>query len=60
MGMDLARKTTKFINSNDEDDPRSALSSQENISFMWELTEEIWSLTNHYHAEQRLQRKVSN
>lgn len=33
---------------------------QERISFIWELTAELWSLKDKQHVEQRLQRNVTN
>jgi len=32
----------------------------ERVSFIWELTKELWSLRNQQDAEQRLQRDVTN
>jgi len=36
------------------------ISPAERISFMWELTAELWSLRNSPYAERRLQRNVTN
>ena len=35
-------------------------SSQERVSFIWELTAELWSLKDKQHVERRLQRNVTN
>ena len=30
------------------------------VSFMWDLTKEVYSLRGDFHAEQRLQRNITN
>jgi hypothetical protein len=44
----------------DEDDDYMGASPAERLSFMWELTAEIWSLQGRDRAEQRLQRHAAN
>ncbi len=39
---------------------RVTLSASESISFVWELTKEVFSLTKKYNVESRLQRNVVN
>jgi len=43
-----------------EDDSFVNASPEELISFMWELTAEIWSLRGADYVERRLQRDVTN
>lgn len=49
----LLKKITK------DDDSFVKLSPEKRVSFMWELTEELWSLAGNYNAEQRLQRNIT-
>jgi hypothetical protein len=35
-------------------------SPAERVSFMWELTAELWSIKDKLYAQQRLQRDVTN
>jgi hypothetical protein len=44
----------------EEDDSYVDASPQERVSFMWQLTAELWSLKNKRNVEQRLQRNVTN
>ena len=53
----IARKLSSSIAL--EEDP-VALSASESISFVWELTKEVFSLTNKYDVKSRLQRNVVN
>ncbi len=43
-----------------DDDCFVELPPEEILSFIWELTAEIWSLTGEFDVEQRLQRDVTN
>lgn len=43
-----------------EDDSFVDSSFQERVSFVWELTVEIWSLKGSENVERRLQRHVAN
>ncbi len=36
------------------------LAPEERVSFIWELTSELWSLKDPSHVERRLQRNVGN
>ncbi len=46
------------VSQNDEGFAR--ISPAERISFMWELTAELWSLRKSPYVERRLQRNVTN
>ncbi len=48
------KKTTKA------DDCYVNVSPRERISFMWELTAELWSLKGSKDVERRLQRNITN
>ena len=57
--MKLNRKSTKIVRSeNPEPIDRIILTPQECLSFIWELTEEIFSLSGEHNAQSRLQRNV--
>jgi len=43
-----------------KDDCYVDASPQERISFIWQLTAELWSLKASQYAERRLQRNVTN
>jgi len=43
-----------------QDDCYVDASPQERISFIWQLTAELWSLKGSQYVEQRLQRNVTN
>ncbi len=58
--MKMQRKKAKLIKMTRKDDPFVAKSKQQCISFIWELTAELWSLRGTSYAEQRLQRDVTN
>jgi hypothetical protein len=51
---DILKKQTK------QDDSFVNASLQERISFVWELTSELWSFKGSGDAERRLQRHVTN
>nr|MBU1328366.1 hypothetical protein [Candidatus Omnitrophota bacterium] len=46
------------VSKNDED--FVDMSPAERISFMWELTAELWSLRKSLYVERRLQRNITN
>ena len=59
--MKLDRAETRKLRSNNfSGDDRVALSANESISFVWELTKEVFSLTKKYDVESRLQRNAVN
>ena len=58
--MKLRKTITKLKKLNKEEDSFVNASPAELISFMWELTAEIWSLRGADYVEQRLQRDVTN
>ncbi len=58
--MKILRNETKLIKMSKIDDPFVAASPQQCISFMWELTAELWSLRGSLYVERRLQRNVTN
>ncbi len=43
-----------------QDDCYVDASPQERVSFIWELTAELWSLKSPQYVERRLQRNVTN
>ena len=43
-----------------QDDCYVDASPRERVSFIWQLTAELWSLKDKQHVEQRLQRDVTN
>ena len=58
--MKVKRDITKLIRNPEEDTDFVALSPEERVSFIWEITMEIWSLMGEFDAEQRLQRNITN
>ena len=58
--MKLRKTITKLKKLTKEEDSFVNASQAELISFMWELTAEIWSLRGADYVEQRLQRDVTN
>ena len=54
----VARNQVRLLRSHDIDDSASTLSQEELLSSVWELTEEIYSLTGTYDAQSRLQRNA--
>jgi len=58
--MRVKRDITKLIRNPEEDTDFVALSPEERVSFIWEITMEIWSLMGEFDAEQRLQRNITN
>lgn len=57
--MKLDRNKTKLLKMTQEDDPFVPLSPSECISYIWELTAEVWSLGGTVDVERRLQRHVA-
>jgi len=58
--MRLRKKITNLKKLTKEDDSFVKASPKKLISFMWELTAEIWSLRGADYVERRLQRNVTN
>ncbi len=58
--MKVMRNHTTLKKMTKQDDCYVDASPQERISFIWELTAELWSLKDKRHVEQRLQRNVTN
>ncbi len=54
----VARNQVRLLRSHDIEDSASILSQEELLASVWELTEEIYSLTGIYDAQSRLQRDV--
>jgi len=57
--MKLDRTKTELIKQTKQEDCFVKTSFQERISFVWDLTAEMWSLKGGNDAEQRLQRNVT-
>ena len=59
--MKVKKNKTKILSKKRivQDDP-ARLSPEESLSFVWELTKEIYSLSGKYDVESRLQRDVVN
>ena len=58
--MKLDRMKTQLKKQTKQDDCFVNTSFQERISFVWELTSELWSLKGAEYVERRLQRHVTN
>ena len=58
--MKLRKKISNLKKLTKEDDSLVKATPEELISFMWELTAEIWSLRGVDYVERRLQRNVTN
>lgn len=58
--MKLLRNQVKLKKMTKDDDPFVNLPPSECISFIWELTLELWSLKGSPYVERRLQRNVAN
>lgn len=58
--MNVIRNHVKLKKMTREDDSFVKATPAERVSFIWELTKELWSLRNRQDAEQRLQRNVTN
>ena len=58
--MKLDRTRTKLKKMDREQDSYMDASPAERVSFMWELTVELWSIKDKFYAQQRLQRDVAN
>ena len=57
--MKVNREITHLKKLTQEDDSFVKASPKERVSFMWELTAEIWSLRDSDYVERRLQRNVA-
>ena len=58
--MKIVRSHTSLRKLPEQDDCYVDASPKERISFMWELTAELWSLKGMEYVERRLQRNVTN
>ena len=58
--MKVKKNHTKLKKMTKEEDSYVDASPQERVSFMWQLTAELWSLKDKTNVEQRLQRNVTN
>ena len=58
--MKMERNKTKLVKMSKIDDPFVDESPDKCISFIWELTAELWSLRGSPDVERRLQRNVAN
>ncbi len=58
--MRLLRKKVALRKNSKKDDCFVKASPQERVSFMWELTAELWSLKGSEYVKRRLQRNVTN
>jgi len=58
--MKVIRNQTKLIKVSKEEDTYVNAPAAERISFIWELTAEIWSLKGSENVKQRLPRNVIN
>jgi len=58
--MKVRRKIANLKKLTKKDDSFVEASPKELVSFMWELTAEIWSLRGVNYVERRLQRNVTN
>jgi hypothetical protein len=58
--MRVKRDQVRIKRMSKEDDSFAQASPEELISFMWELTAEIWSLRGEDYVKRRLQRDVTN
>jgi hypothetical protein len=58
--MKVMRNVTTLKKMTKEEDSYVVASPQERVSFMWQLTAELWSLKDKQNVEQRLQRNVTN
>lgn len=58
--MRLQKDKVRLKKLSDEDSGYMNASPAERLSFIWELTEELWSLREKDRAQQRLQRNVAS
>jgi len=58
--MKVMRNHTTLKKMTKQDDCYVDASPQKRVSFIWELTAELWSLKDKQYVEQRLQRNVTN
>ncbi len=56
--MKLNRRIVKIKKVKTEDDGPAQISMEQGLSFVWELTEEVFSLSRRYDVKSRLQRHV--
>jgi hypothetical protein len=58
--MRVLRNQTKLKKISKEDEAYVPASAAERVSFMWELTAELWALKGSEYVERRLPRNVTN
>jgi len=58
--MNLDRSRTFLKKVTEQDDGFMKGTPQERVSFVWELTAEVWSLKDPENVKRRLQRNVTN
>ena len=58
--MRVDRTKTRLVKSSEPDDGYVDLSPAERVSFMWELTAEVWSLKKSPYVKQRLPRNITH
>ncbi len=58
--MKVDRNKTYLGKASKNDEGFVDISPAERISFMWELTAELWSLRKSLYVERRLQRNITN
>lgn len=58
--MKVMRNHTTLKKMTKQDDCYVDASPRERVSFIWQLTAELWSLKDKQNVEQRLQRNVTN
>jgi hypothetical protein len=58
--MKLNRNATSIRRVSKDDDPYVNLSPQERISYIWDITAEVWSLNGKHNVKRRLQRNVTH
>jgi hypothetical protein len=58
--MKVIRNHTTLKKMTKQDDCYVDASPRERVSFIWQLTAELWSLKDKQNVEQRLQRNVTN
>jgi hypothetical protein len=58
--MRVQRDHAKLVDMTVDEDEYADISPAERVSFIWELTAEVWSLGGDDSAQSRLQRNITN
>ncbi len=58
--MKMRRNQARLVVSVKDDNGYVKMSQKARLTFMWELTAEVWSLRNKYYVERRLPRHITN